>query len=95
MDEVQELLAEYGQLAKDDTDSSLGRARRLAELVAEVLRRTVPPAAVQVMNIGGDPQVSFDFEGRDYLISLAVGDMMGLTTYPYPLRDAGLGPADV
>ncbi|WP_435192099.1 protein kinase domain-containing protein [Streptomyces sp. bgisy126] len=95
MDEVQELLAEYGQLAKDDTGSSLGRARRLADLVAGVLRRTVPPAAVRVMNIGGDPQVSFDFEGRDYLISLAVGDMMGLTTYPYPLRDAGLSPTDV
>jgi hypothetical protein len=95
VDEVHELLAEYGQCAKDETASSRERARRLADLVAGVLRRTLPPAAVQVINLGEFPQVSFDFEGRDYLVSLAVGDMVGLTTYPYPLRDAGLSPADV
>ncbi|MFC9529026.1 protein kinase [Streptomyces sp. NPDC056975] len=75
MDEVQELLAEYGQWAKDDMASSVERAQRLAELVAALLRRTVSPAAVQVRDVGEAPAVSFDHEGRDYLVSCTVDDV--------------------
>ncbi|MFH0246385.1 protein kinase [Streptomyces sp. HK10] len=74
MDEVQELLAEYGQWAKDDTAPPAERSRRLADFVAELLWRTVPLAAVQVLDVGGVPAVSFDHEGRDYLVSCAVGN---------------------
>ncbi|MFE2640155.1 protein kinase [Streptomyces scopuliridis] len=74
MDEVQELLAEYGRWVTDDTASPRHRAQQLAELVAALLRRTVVPAAVRVAETGGVPSVSFDFEGRDYLISCVVDE---------------------
>ncbi|MED7827200.1 hypothetical protein, partial [Streptomyces chiangmaiensis] len=74
MDEVRELLAEYGQWAADDTASVRDRARQLAGVVADLLRRTGPAAAVQVSQAGGVPAVLFDFEGRDYLVSCTVDE---------------------
>lgn len=45
-------------------------------MVAALLRRSLPHDAVQLVDLGGDQGVSFDFDGRDYLVSFAqdVGD---------------------
>ncbi|MGW7463745.1 protein kinase domain-containing protein [Streptomyces xantholiticus] len=73
MDEVQELLAEYGQWARDDTAPARERAERLAVIVAGLLRRSVPHSAVQVIDFEGLPAaVSLDHEGRDYVVGLVV-----------------------
>ncbi|GLF98257.1 protein kinase domain-containing protein [Streptomyces yaizuensis] len=91
MDEVRELLAEYGRWADDDTMPAVERAERLAGFVAGLLRRTLSPGAVQVLVVGGVPSVSFDHEGRDYLVSCtAGGDAARGGTLSRIVRDAGL-----
>ncbi|MGW1736714.1 protein kinase domain-containing protein [Streptomyces sp. NPDC001999] len=91
MDEVQELLAEYGQWVAEDTASARDRAQQLAGVVADLLRRTVPAVAVQVSKTGGVPAVSFDFEGRDYLVSCTVDQRVAADgTISQIVGDAGL-----
>ncbi|MCL7429817.1 serine/threonine-protein kinase [Streptomyces sp. YS415] len=91
MDEVQELLAEYGQWAVDDTASARDRAQQLVSIVADLLLRTVPAAAVQMSETGALPAVFFDFEGRDYLVSCTVDEsVVADGTISRIVRDAGL-----
>ncbi|MFF3247051.1 dsDNA nuclease domain-containing protein [Streptomyces sp. NPDC002870] len=71
MDDVRGLLAEYGQWRRDDTASVRERSEQLADMVMVLLRRSLPYEAVQPVDLDGDPGVSFDFEGRDYLVSFA------------------------
>ncbi|MFE4089028.1 serine/threonine-protein kinase [Streptomyces sp. YIM B13502] len=96
MDEVQELLAEYGQWVADDTVSVRDQAQQLAGMVAGPLRRTLPAPAVQVSQTGAVPAVFFDFEGRDYLVSCTVDENVVTDgTISRIVRDAGLsGPGD-
>ncbi|AXE88617.1 serine/threonine-protein kinase [Streptomyces sp. Go-475] len=79
MDGARALLADYGQWAKNDTASDAERYETLAELVAALLNQVVDDGAVQRVDLEGLPGLGFEYEGRDYLLSLAVGpnDAMG------------------
>ncbi|MFC8669020.1 protein kinase [Streptomyces sp. NPDC057199] len=72
MDEVRELLADYGQWQADDTATELDRTEQLADMVAALLRRYLPHDAVQRIDLDGYPGVSYDFDGRDHLVSFAM-----------------------
>ncbi|MFE2736767.1 protein kinase [Streptomyces sp. NPDC059349] len=73
MDEARALLADYGQWAKDDTATDAERYETLAELVAALLKPVVDDGAVQRVDLEGLPGLGFEYRGRDYLISLAIG----------------------
>ncbi|MGW7260701.1 protein kinase domain-containing protein [Streptomyces sp. NPDC054834] len=79
MDGVRALLADYGQWAKDDTATDAERYETLAELVAALLNQVIDEGAVQRVDLEGLPGLGFEYEGRDYLLSLAIGpnDAMG------------------
>ncbi|WP_274036600.1 protein kinase domain-containing protein [Streptomyces sp. MMBL 11-1] len=98
MEDVRELLAEYGRWATDDDVSPGRRAQQLAHFVGALLRRSVDPSTVLVAESGGTPSVVFDFEGRDYLISCVVDEgAVRDGTVPRIVRNAGLTgrPGDV
>ncbi|MEU9314157.1 hypothetical protein [Streptomyces sp. NPDC048256] len=46
MDDAQDLPARYDQWRRDESISSHGRAERLADIVATLLRRSVPGDAI-------------------------------------------------
>lgn len=73
MDEARALLADYGRWVKDDTATDADRYETLAELVAALLNQVVDAGAVQRVDLGGLPGFGFEYEGRDYLLSLALG----------------------
>ncbi|MER5571848.1 protein kinase [Streptomyces goshikiensis] len=73
VDEARALLADYGQWAKDDTATDAQRYEAFADLVAALLRQVVADGAVQRVDLEGLPGLSFEYEGRDYLLSLAIG----------------------
>ncbi|MFD7553601.1 protein kinase [Streptomyces sp. NPDC059835] len=79
VDEARALLADYGQWAKDDTASDAQRYEAFVEVVAVLLSQVVADGAVQRVDLEGLPGLSFEYEGRDYLLSLAIGpkDAMG------------------
>ncbi|MFG2127627.1 serine/threonine-protein kinase [Streptomyces sp. NPDC048751] len=79
VDGARALLADYGQWAKDDTATDAERYERLAELVAALLNQVTDDGAVQRLDLEGLPGLGFEYEGRDYLLSLAIGptDAMG------------------
>jgi len=83
MDEVQELLADYGQWQADDALTARERAEQLAGMVEVLLRRYLGDEAVELIDLDGHPGVRYDFDGRDHLISFAVE------------TDAGSGRLDV
>lgn len=74
MDDVQELLAEYGRWRRDETFEE--RTEQLGEIVAALLLRLLPRADVQPVARGssGLSGIAFDFEGRTYLVSFALND---------------------
>lgn len=73
VDEARALLADYGQWAKDDTVTSAERYEALAELVAALLSQVSADGSVQRVDLEGLPGLGFEYEGRDYLLSLAIG----------------------
>ncbi|MGW4724922.1 protein kinase domain-containing protein [Streptomyces sp. NPDC004291] len=75
MDEAQALLADYGQWTKDDTLTTAERHEALVELVAALLARTAADGSVRRVKLYGPPGLCFEHEGRDYLLSLAIGPM--------------------
>ncbi|MFF3663573.1 hypothetical protein [Streptomyces olivochromogenes] len=68
------MLVEYGRLRKDDTVSAEDRSEQLVEIVSVLLRRSVPGDSLHLYDLEGAPAVGFEFEGRDYLLSLAGHD---------------------
>lgn len=73
VDEARALLADYGQWAKDDIATDAEKYEALAELVAALLRRVCADGSVQRVDLEGLPGLGFEYEGRDYLLSLAIG----------------------
>lgn len=73
VDEARALLADYGQWAKDDTATDAARYEALTELVASLLEQVITDDAVRRVDLEGLPGLGFEFEGRDYLLSLAIG----------------------
>ncbi|MFJ6752414.1 serine/threonine-protein kinase [Streptomyces sp. NPDC091266] len=74
MEDVRELLAEYGQVHSDELPAQ-DRYRLLVEVVAALIRRTDPDATL-VHRSSDEPAVFFELAGRDYAItvSAAAGD---------------------
>ncbi|MCX4826585.1 serine/threonine protein kinase [Streptomyces sp. NBC_01142] len=74
MEDVRELLAEYGQAHSDEL-SEQDRYRLLVEVVASLIRRTDPDATVAHRSTD-EPAVFFELAGRDYAITVttASGD---------------------
>ncbi|MEH0515260.1 hypothetical protein QBC31_31850 [Streptomyces sp. B21-079] len=68
MDDVRELLAEYGQCHSDEV-SEPDRHRLLVNVVAALIRRTDAEATVDYHS-PDDPAVFFELAGRDYLITV-------------------------
>lgn len=73
MDEARALLADYGQWARDDVATTAERYAVFADLVTALLYRVTDHGAVQRVDLDGLPGLAFDYEGRDYLLSLAIG----------------------
>ncbi|MGA5881161.1 serine/threonine-protein kinase [Streptomyces cellulosae] len=74
MQEVRELLAEYGQVHSDELPEA-DRHRLLVDVVAALIRRTDPDATL-VYRSPYEPAVFFELDGRDYAITVttAVGE---------------------
>ncbi|HBF82492.1 MAG TPA: hypothetical protein DD420_21945 [Streptomyces sp.] len=74
MDDVRELLAEYGQVHSDKL-AEPDRHRLLVDVVAALVRRTDPDATL-VHRSPHEPAVYFELDGRDYAVT--VTDAWGL-----------------
>lgn len=68
MEDVRELLAEYGQCHSDEV-SERDRHRLLVNVVAALIRRTDAEATVDYHS-PDDPAVFFELAGRDYVITV-------------------------
>ncbi|MGW0283634.1 protein kinase domain-containing protein [Streptomyces sp. NPDC003236] len=90
MDGARALLADYGQWAKDDTTTGAERYEALAELVAALLNQVIDDGAVQRVDLEGLPGLGFEYEGRDYLISLAIGPNDAMSRAVVAARRSGL-----
>ncbi|WP_327722305.1 serine/threonine protein kinase [Streptomyces sp. NBC_00490] len=70
MDDVQDVLTRYGQWRRDDTASYDDRTEQLADLVARLLRRTVPGDTLQRFDNADALGLMYEFEGWNYLLTL-------------------------
>ncbi|MFI9829609.1 hypothetical protein ACIHIX_18190 [Streptomyces sp. NPDC051913] len=68
MEDVRELLAEYGQCHSDEV-SDEDRHRLLVNVVAALIRRTDAEAMVDYRS-PDEPAVFFELAGRDYVITV-------------------------
>lgn len=74
MDDVQDLLARYGQWRHDDTISYDDRAEQLADIVTALLRQSVPGDSIQRYDHGDAHGLVYEFEGWDYVLRIASED---------------------
>ncbi|MFG2211979.1 protein kinase [Streptomyces sp. NPDC048638] len=77
MDDVRELLAEYGQIHSDEL-SERDRHHLLVDVLSALIRRT-DPDATSVHRSPDEPAVFFELAGRDYALTVttAAGDHVG------------------
>ncbi|MFJ9379294.1 protein kinase [Streptomyces sp. NPDC101455] len=71
MEDVRELLAEYGQCHSDEVPEQ-DRIRHLVDVVAALIRRTDAEATVDYRS-PDEPAVFFELAGRDYAITVTAG----------------------
>ncbi|MBQ0890044.1 serine/threonine protein kinase [Streptomyces sp. RM72] len=93
MEDVRELLAEYGQVHSDELPEA-DRHRLLVDVVAALIRRTDPEATL-VYRSPYEPAVFFELAGRDYAITVttAVGeDATAAARVAVTARERDLGP---
>ncbi|NSL43660.1 serine/threonine-protein kinase [Streptomyces sp. 8P21H-1] len=93
MQDVRELLAEYGQAHSDELPGE-DRHRLLVDVVAALIRRTDPDATL-VYRAPYEPAVFFELAGRDYAITVttAVGeDAVTTARVAMTARERGLEP---
>ncbi|MEU4080423.1 serine/threonine-protein kinase [Streptomyces venezuelae] len=93
MEDVRELLAEYGQVHSDELPEQ-DRHRLLVDVVAALIRRTDPEATL-VYRSPYEPAVFFELAGRDYAITVttAVGeDATAAARVAVTARERDLGP---
>ncbi|MFE7485105.1 protein kinase [Streptomyces sp. NPDC057552] len=93
MEDVRELLAEYGQVHGEELLEQ-DRHRLLVDVVAALVRRT-DPDATHVYRSPYEPAVFFELAGRDYAITVttAVGEAMtAAARVAVTARERDLGP---
>ncbi|GGZ58020.1 hypothetical protein GCM10010387_59860 [Streptomyces inusitatus] len=74
MEDVQDLLAQYGQWRRDETASYDDRAEQLADIVTLLLGQSVPGDSVQRYDHEDGPGLMYEFEGWDYILRLDEND---------------------
>ncbi|MFH8582579.1 serine/threonine-protein kinase [Streptomyces zaomyceticus] len=93
MEDVRELLAEYGQVHSDEL-ADQQRHRLLVDVVAALIRRADPDATL-VHRSPAEPAVYFELAGRDYAITVttAVGEAaVTAARAAVTARERDLGP---
>ncbi|MCP9211445.1 serine/threonine-protein kinase [Streptomyces sp. NEAU-Y11] len=70
MNEIRELLADYGQWRRNEAASDHNRTTHLARIVVALLRRSVPHDSVHLHSDGHATAVEFEFEGWGYVLRL-------------------------
>ncbi|MFF9436753.1 protein kinase [Streptomyces sp. NPDC014735] len=94
MEDVRELLAEYGQVHGDELPEQ-DRHRLLVDVVAALVRRTDPDATL-VYREHYEPAVFFELDGRDYAITVTTAKGLAVATAArdaVTARERDLAPA--
>ncbi|MEV2189768.1 serine/threonine-protein kinase [Streptomyces phaeochromogenes] len=70
MEDIQDLLAQYGQWRRDETASHDEQTKRLADIVTTLLQQSVPGDSIERYDHDNGPGLVYEFEGWDYLLRL-------------------------
>jgi hypothetical protein len=93
MEDVRELLAEYGQVHSDELPEQ-DRHRLLVHVVAALIQRTDPDATLAYRS-SSEPAVFFELAGRDYAITVTTAagkDAVIAARVAVTARERDLGP---